>query len=97
MLATLPEDADRDTGHMVARHRRFDPLVEFVEQRFGRPVARNRRDLRPRAPDPRRESQSTGRRGKQRPPRQQHPAVHLPHNVTDDTDFGSARKRASVS
>jgi hypothetical protein len=27
MFATLPEDADRDAGHMVAHHRRFDPLV----------------------------------------------------------------------
>jgi len=39
---------------MVARHRRFDPLVELAEQRIGRLLARNRRDLRPRAPDPRR-------------------------------------------
>ena len=56
MLVTLPEDADRDAGHMVARHRRFDPLVELAEQRIGRLVARDRRDLRPRAPNPRRES-----------------------------------------
>ena len=97
MFATLPEDADRDAGHMVAHHRRFDPLVELAEQRIGRLVARNRRDLCPRAPHPRSESQRTGGRGNQRPSRQQHPAAHLPHSVTDDTDFGSARKRASVS
>jgi hypothetical protein len=97
MLVTLPEDADRDAGHMVARHRGFDPLVELAEQRIGRLVARNRRDLRLRTTHPRREYQRTRSRGNQRPPRQQHPAAHLPHNVTDDTDFGSARKRASVS
>jgi hypothetical protein len=97
MLAALPEDADRDAGHMVARHRRFDPLVELAEQRSGRLVTRHGRDLRPRAPSPRRESQRTGGRGDQRPPREHHPAAHLPHSVTDDTDFGSSRKRASVS
>jgi hypothetical protein len=76
VLAILPPDADRDAGHMVARHRRFDPLVELAEQRIGRRVARNRRALRPRASSLRSQRQRGRARRHQRAPRHQHPAAN---------------------
>jgi hypothetical protein len=43
VLAAPPPDADRHTRHLVALHRRLDPLIKLTEQRVGRLVSRDRR------------------------------------------------------